>query len=279
MQSLLSLSGFSSVIELATTLNIAFVAIEYVKTYTKVLCEQVFDLKHFIQQTFEKCNSALPDQGTLATIPHMTINNHNIDEKVEKLKRDREILQKEIQTTKSKHEEKVNDVCEAKNVSSISLFLFFIGVSGLILLGFEKNYQSIVRCLWSIFFICSLIYCIIGWGVSEESKHRVFNFESLRHAIISFFVVLVISSSIFIWHQIADIFIQRVWNWFLPVSVLFSFSNFVIASGKIWYKARDTKVEIKKSQEEIIKKCQDLSSKVNQMISVRDLANDLYKTN
>lgn len=278
MQSLLSLSGFSSVIELATTLNIAFVAIEYVKTYTKVLCEQVFDLKHFIQQTFEKCNSALPDQGTLATIPHMTINNHNIDEKVEKLKRDQEILQKEIQTTKSKHEEKVNDVCEAKNVSSISLFLFFIGVSGLLLLGFEKNYQSIVRCLWSIFFICSLIYCIIGWGVSEESKHRVFNFESLRHAIISFFVVLVISSSIFIWHQIADIFIQRVWNWLLPVSVLFSFSNFVIASGKIWYKARDTKVEIKKSQEEIIKKCQDLSSKVNQMISVRDLANDLYKT-
>ena len=279
MQSLLSLSDFASVIELATTLNIAFVAIEYVKTYTKVLCEQVFDLKHFIQQTFEKCNGALPDQGTLATIPHMTINNHNIDEKVEKLKRDQEILQKEIQTTKNKHEEKVNDVCEAKNVSSISLFLFFIGVSGLLLLGFEKNYQSIVRCLWSIFFICSLIYCIIGWGVSEESKHRVFNFESLRHAIISFFVVLVISSSIFIWHQIADTFIQRVWNWLLPVSVLFSFSNFVIASGKIWYKARDTKVEIKKSQEEIIKKCQDLSSKVNQMISVRDLANDLYKTN
>ena len=187
-------------------------------------------------------------------------------------------MQKEIQTTKSKHEEKVNDVCEAKNVSSISLFLFFIGVSGLLLLGFEKDYQSIVRCLWSIFFICSLIYCIIGWGVSEESKHRVFNFESLRHAIISFFVVLVISSSILIWHQIADTFIQRVWNWLLPVSVLFSFSNFVIASGKIWYKARDTKVEIKKSQEEIIKKCQDLSSKVNQMISVRDLANDLYKT-
>lgn len=278
MQSLLSLSGFSSVIELATTLNIAFVAIEYVKTYTKVLCNQVFDLKQFIQRAFQECVSGLPDSGTLATIPHITINEHNTDELVEKLKRDCELLLKEINNTKELHEEKVDEVCEAKNVSSISLFLFFVGVGGLILSGFEADYQSIVRCLWSIFFICSLIYCIIGWGVSEESKHRVFNFESLRHAIISFFVVLVISSSIFIWHQIADIFIQRVWNWLLPVSVLFSFSNFVIASGKIWYKARDTKVEIKKSQEEIIKKCQDLSSKVNQMISVRDLANDLYKT-
>lgn len=278
MQSLLSLSGFSSVIELATTLNIAFVAIEYVKTYTKVLCNQVFDLKQFIQRAFQECVSGLPDSGTLATIPHITINEHNTDEFVEKLKRDCELLLKEINNTKELHEEKVDEVCEAKNVSSISLFLFFVGVGGLILSGFEADYQSIVRCLWSIFFICSLIYCIIGWGVSEESKHRVFNFESLRHAIISFFVVLVISSSIFIWHQIADIFIQRVWNWLLPVSVLFSFSNFVIASGKIWYKARDTKVEIKKSQEEIIKKCQDLSSKVNQMISVRDLANDLYKT-
>lgn len=279
MQSLLFLSDFSSAIELATTLNIAFVAVEYVKTYTKVLCDQVFDLKCFIQKTFAICISALPDQGTLSTIPHITINNHNADEMVEKLKRDCELLLEEIKKTKAKHESLVNEVCEAKNVSSISLFLFFVGVSGLLSLGFENQYPSIVRCFWSVLSFFSLIYCTIGWNTSEESKKRFLNFESLRHAIISFIVVFGISFVILFWSQNIDIFIQGIWSYLLPFSVLFSFSNFIVASVKIWRKARSTKDEIRRSQKEIVARCRDLRIKVESVISVNDLANDLYQTN
>lgn len=279
MQSLLSLSGFSSVIELATTLNIAFVAIEYVKTYTKVLCNQVFDLKQFIQRAFQECVSGLPDSGTLATIPHITINEHNTDELVEKLKRDCELLLKEINNTKELHEEKVDEVCEAKNVSSISLFLFFVGVGGLILSGFEADYQSMTRCLWSILFAFSLLYCIVGWGVSESTKYRFCNFESLRHAIISFLIVLVLSLFTLRWYNVIDSVVLLIWNWLLPISVLFSFSNFIIASGKIWYKARKAKVEVQNSKKQLITKCNKLSIQVKGIISVNDLANDLYQTN
>lgn len=279
MQHLLSLSEFSSVIELAATLNIAFVAIEYVKTYTKVLCNQVFDLKHFIEQVFQECESTLPDLGTLSTIPHMTVNNHNVNEMVEKLKRDRELLQQDIDKTQKQYKEKIDDVCEAKNVSSISLFLFFVGVSGLFLLGIEKYYQAIVRCLWSMFSICSLLYCLAGWICSEKPKNRFVNFESLRHAIIAFVIVFVLSLLALLWSSPIDSAILIIWNWLLPISVLLSFSNFIIASVKIWYKAHDAKDKIKESQKQIIDKCKDLASKAESMISVNNLANDLYQTN
>ena len=279
MQTLFTLSEFSSAIELATTLNIAFVAVEYVKTYTKVLCDQVFNLKRFIQQIFDICKSTLPDQGTLSTIPNITINNHNIDEIVEGFKRERERLLEEIQKTKDRHEALINDVCEAKNVSSISLFLFFIGVSALFLIGFETRYPSIVRYLWSFLSVSSVIYCFIGWISSEESKKRFLNFESLRHAIICFIFVLIITCLALIWKDYVDNIVLAIWNPILPASILFNFSNFIVASAKIWHKARGTKDEIKKSQEKIVEKCNSLRKNVESVISVNDLTNDLYQTN
>ena len=84
---------------------------------------------------------------------------------------------------------------------------------------------------------------------------------------------------ILFWSQNIDIFIQGIWSYLLPFSVLFSFSNFIVASVKIWRKARSTKDEIRRSQEEIVARCRDLRTKVESVISVNDLANDLYQTN
>lgn len=115
--------------------------------------------------------------------------------------------------------------------------------------------------------------------VLKNQKKRFLNFESLRHAIICFIFVLIITCLALIWKDYVDNIVLAIWNLILPASILFNFSNFIVASAKIWYKARGTKDEIKKSQEEIVEKCNSLRKNVESVISVNDLTNDLYQTN
>lgn len=101
----------------------------------------------------------------------------------------------------------------------------------------------------------------------------------MRHAIICFIFVLIITCLALIWKDYVDNIVLAIWNLILPASILFNFSNFIVASAKIWHKARGTKDEIKKSQEKIVKKCNSLRKNVESVISVNDLTNDLYQTN
>ena len=48
------LSDFSPMIELAVTLNIAFVAVEYVKSYTNAVCNQLFNFAEYLKQSFDE---------------------------------------------------------------------------------------------------------------------------------------------------------------------------------------------------------------------------------
>lgn len=94
------LADFSSFIEVATTLNIALVAIEYVKTYTNVLCSQVFNFQDFINKSFVKCEKILVDRMTLEHIPSVSVEGRSTNSLIEKAKRDREKLKKKLKTRK-----------------------------------------------------------------------------------------------------------------------------------------------------------------------------------
>ena len=90
------LNDFSPMIELAVTLNIAFVAVEYVKSYTNAVCNQLFNFADYLKQSFEECRSLLVDEITLNSIPNTEINGKSIAGQVEQAKISREKITSDI---------------------------------------------------------------------------------------------------------------------------------------------------------------------------------------
>ena len=68
------INDFSPMIELAVTLNIAFVAVEYVKSYTNAVCNQLFNFGQFLKDAYGECKSLLVDDIALNSIRVSDIN-------------------------------------------------------------------------------------------------------------------------------------------------------------------------------------------------------------
>lgn len=89
----MEISNFSSLIEVGVALNIACVAIEYVKSYNDVLCNQVFNLEHKIETAVKECRSKLNevmDVTTLTNLPNTVIGGRNTEVLKQRLLRSRE---------------------------------------------------------------------------------------------------------------------------------------------------------------------------------------------
>lgn len=72
---------------------------------------------------------------------------------------------------------------EAKNVSSVSLWLFFYGLVALFLCGCEID-TLLKQLFWSFLTGCTIIYSVLGWIISANRKNFWVDFSSLGHAII-----------------------------------------------------------------------------------------------
>lgn len=189
------LSDFSPMIELAVTLNIAFVAVEYVKSYTNAVCNQLFNFADYLKQSFEECRSLLVDEITLNSIPNTEINGKSIAGQVEQAKISREKITSDINNELTNFRIKIENVCQSKSISAVSFWMFFYGLSCLFCMGIisiSKEEQLELFILWQTFF--TIIYSIVGWLIGEKGyKNCCFNFTSLRHALVSYIIGLVLS--------------------------------------------------------------------------------------
>ena len=59
---MMTINDFSALIQLSATMSIAFVAVEYVKSYTDILCEKLFKFHDFVQAAFKECRAAQAEQ-------------------------------------------------------------------------------------------------------------------------------------------------------------------------------------------------------------------------
>ena len=129
----MQICDFTSWIQLSATLNIAFVAIEYVKSYAKVIYNQVFSISNMLEAHFAPCIETLGDEETLNhLIPH-TIGDKSTSSQIEKVKRNREILTTKILTSKDEILAETINKCTTRSTSSLSLFVFFFSLFGLFL--------------------------------------------------------------------------------------------------------------------------------------------------
>lgn len=274
------INDFSPMIELAVTLNIAFVAVEYVKSYTNAVCNQLFNFGQFLKDAYGECKSLLVDDITLNSIRVSDINGKSIASEIEKAKITREKISSEINDDLQSFKLKVEKVCQSKCISSVSLWLFLYGLSFLFCMGLDSIVEE--ECikmfiLWLTIF--TFVYTILGWSIGEKGyKKCFFDFTSLRHAICSFVIGLCLSILLTYICLQADKFVCS-FSLIVVLGVLYMYSNFIVSSIMVWLKASKVKDEIKTNANAYKDKCKKLRHDVDQLLAINEVELKIVNNN
>lgn len=270
---MMQIDDFSSLIELIATISIGFVAVEYVKSYTSILCERIFQYVSFISKSYDECRGVLTDQDTLEHIEPVDIGGKSTIDAVEKLKVEHENLHKEIR----EEEEKLkNAIVEASQSKSLSSTCFYVFLSGIVLLwaaSLEKQWESQVHTFLSVYCLLSVLYLLFAWILGEKEKPcTVLNFSSLKHSFICFIVILLLSSicslcSIILPASVV-VFIESAWLIAIVSYIVLSYLNFAVFAWKINRQAKKFREKVNTSKERMKKKCTDMSSEVQDLLAV-----------
>ena len=159
----MAINDFSAIIQLAATLCIAFVTVEYVKSFIGVLCELFFKFQVFITESFQECRSILTDRDTLDHIEPISIEGKSTNSEIEEAKRQNEALNKEIKEEEERKKEEVKISCQVRSMSSLCFFIFLINVFVLLTGGIEKKYADFSHVLVSFLVFWGGLYLVFGW--------------------------------------------------------------------------------------------------------------------
>ncbi len=276
----MEISNFSSLIEVGVTLNIACVAIEYVKSYTNVLCNQVFNLKAIIINSCNDCINTLIDETTIRNLRTANINGVNTDTIRDRLVSRRTSLVEEINNERTKLENRIKDVCVVKNISSICLWLSMYGLTGLFLMGFEcpsNNSDNLfIHIFWTFLTFLGTLFSILGWirGENDKPLWKVIDYCSLRFSIFTFIACVLLGClSLFSVNiEFLNSLIGWSWKGVLIFSMFLCYSNFAASAVEIWNKAKAGRKEISTKKDELMQKCISFNNDVNSMQGVSNVA-------
>lgn len=277
----MEISNFSSLIEVGVTLNVACVAIEYVKSYTSVLCNQVFNLNTLIEKATKECKDKLDeimDATTLSNLPNTVVGGRNTEALKQRLIRNRETLSSDIEEKKASLSMSIKNVCEVKNISSICLWLFLFGLTGLFLIGFETNACNFeLHLLWFYLTIFSTLFCVIGWNRKEEERvWWKFDYSSLRFSILSFIVCVIVCFFLLFVSSIEVLnMVEYVWSYVLIYSMALIYSNFIVSAVEIWNKAKKGKNDIEREKQELLNRCSIWNNEVGHLQGALHVYEDL----
>ncbi len=278
----MTINSFSALIQLAATLSIAFVAVEYARSYTLVLCEKFFKFHEFIKNSFEECRSILTDIDTLSHIQPINIGGGiTTNSEIEAAKRTNEALTQEINDEEEKKKEELNCICQAKSMSSMCFFIFLYNTLLLFVGGIEEVHSDIIHSFVCLYTIFCIIYLVFGWWLGEkEPPVRFCDFASLRHSIYGFFTILIIAiiSNFFICYFYFDYYICNLspyWWYFLVFSILFTYANFIIFVFKIKIKANAFKDTVLESKKDLEEKCKEAEKHVSDLMGTTRLISKL----
>lgn len=275
----MEINNFSAIIELVATMSIAFVAVEYVKSYTSELCERIFDFSKYIDNTFRGIKELVETNiETLNHIPPIVINGISTNSKIEETKRKHEEFKKSIELTIDNKKNMIATECQARSMSSLCFFTFLFNVLLLFIGSIEYRHPVFAHIFVSFFSILGIIYLILGWIFGENEKNiRFLRFASLRYSVVSFVIVLflAICASLLDCFLLNWSFIENVWWYLLLISIFLSYINFIVFVFKIKNRANIFKKKIIGREEELKTSLDDMDNDVKELLSSNNLSQKL----
>ncbi len=278
----MEINDFSAIIQFTATVCIAFVTVEYVKSFIDVLCERFFKCQEFIINAFQECRDKLADKNTLENINAVDINGKSTNNKIEEAKRENEILRKDISDMEEQIKKELKSTCQVRSMSSLCFLIFLESVLILLVGGVEKRYIVFSHSLVVVLTFFSVIYLFIGWirGEKDAQKYILTDFSSLKQPFYWFFIsilfsiVILLVCSIFLSFEslrVCENTIDDIWWWSLVIYIIFSYLNFFVFALKINNKAEDFKKKVKDSKSVLIERCEAANKNVEKLQAASDL--------
>lgn len=260
----MNLNDFLSLIQLAAGLNAAYIVVGISQGYTHILLNKIFNIKQQIEAKFEPIKSTIRiNQETLDHITPSEVNGVSTYNKIEKVKRDYEIINKKISKAEENIENKANCDCEFRCFSGLSLMMFLYCCTLLFIAPFCSEWFLLP------FTVLVLLHSVVGW-FAENAKSVC----SLMWVICEFVISLVLSIVAYCafkvwlnWNTLPDF-----WgNSLIIVSALLPMVNFVIFFIKSLSKMKSIKENIDAQAKGIEQECVAIHREFDTLQSLEEL--------
>lgn len=276
----MTISEFAPLIQLGASIAIAVVAVDSVKSYTKQIADRLYQFPDFIKSEFKECYGKLPDQETLDHLDPVDLNGKSTNSSIERVKRNRENVKKRIDEAQENTLKRVNEICQAKSLSSLNLTLFIYNAVLLFLGGLESSNYTNVHLFTVLYSLCVFLFILTGWIVGEcECKKKIFHFSSLLHSILCSVTIGAISVVLFFLlkekYYGLNQWIESYWHCFFIVGLLLTYINFLIYAAKVGHSASDFKSEVSTTKEGILPDCESVSKEVEDLLATTRVSNTL----
>lgn len=161
------LQDFSSLIQLAAGLNIAFVAVEVSKSYTSILSERIFNVQEILMERFGELKKMISlNMVSIESLKPTVIDGVGTNSSIESAKRDCEKLLERMNGEEDSIYGKINERCIFKSFSGLSLMMFLFCCTVLFMIPFQNHICNF------IFTLLVSVYVAVGWMCDDA---RIYN--------------------------------------------------------------------------------------------------------
>lgn len=263
-----------TVIQLLATLAIGFVILGYSEFFTETLRTRFFHAADTISDAGKECISKIPDQDTLKRLKTTVVGSGNTEEQIKELKRKcNEIVEIKVPDFEKQAKTDLKEICNLHSIASMSLFVFMFTTTMLFMPCLRRLYGEVVPLFLFSFSSLCILYMVFGWILGERDvKIKVLQFGSMRHSIISFVLICIISA---VWTFFALSYPECIgdsWKYFFVLLIIVGWLNFLMYALVIRNTVKMFKRLVYEKRQPLWDECNSLLNECNKLIAVMDVA-------
>lgn len=266
----LQLSGFSSLFEIAATLNLVYVVAEHAKQYGSTLTKNFFQSGTNIENKFNERYSLI-DKESVETMPAIPLGCGSTEGEIQKAKREIHKLEE----SKAKRIEKLNKLtdnrCVLTSFSFISLYLFFYSLMSLFVGGL--NTTPFVKAYFSTFTLFSIIVLTFVTKYGEKPiPNKVTPKLSLTNCCWTLVIVMALSMISIPIRVPIEIYSNLYWPVVMLLSVILPYAAFFIFMMIIRNRLIDLNSELDKEVAVFDGECKKVEGHIHQLKEAYELS-------
>lgn len=273
---MLNITDFTSALQLAATLNMAFILAEYANSYSLLVLKKFFKFNEMLERLDKACRSHI-DTNTVDSFVAHTVDGYSTQDKIEEIKRKVSKKSELLDKSKKDFQDRFEKDCNTKSFSYISLYMALYCISSLLLAKFTELYVWAFLS-WGVFTIISLFWMIatFWWGEHEHNWLKV-NYCSLKSCTKSYLGIIVTSIVLacIVQHYVPTFNLHQIpvgeWLVVLPTIVL-PYLGFIVFVYKVWNAGKHIVEDIKKHYDNEISACKDIANEIDSYSKLESLS-------
>lgn len=269
---MLQINNFSTLYEIAASLNVAFIAVEYATSYTESVAKNVFKFFDKIQASIDNCRKHI-DTETIERLDDVEINGHSIIQKIEGVKRESEKISREIDSLNESLCTAVREKCQLKCFSMTCLHLFLYCLTAAFVSAYEEDCTSVVEVFWTVFSILSVLYVSLSFYLGELKDRLTNFFQNIKWSAASYIFILFVSYLVS--HYFDDIcypYISSFWDSFVSITALYPFVFFLLFIGVLKHYSKSINEDINTRTKVLEERCIVLENEVKKLSTLKELS-------